>query len=200
MKGWLNIPYAVSNGYLVFCPDIYYKWGSAGKSVLNYVVSAGEMMAKLPYVDPAKMGIQGHSMGGYEVNYIIANSKMFAAAASAAGYANFISGSGTPSPNGREPHLNLSFSQSRLGASLWENLDMYIENSPLFNTEKVVTPLLIMHNKKDGSVPYSQSIEYFTALRFLNKKAWLLQYDESGHQLDNDRDAKDFYYSYEAVF
>ncbi len=49
-----------------------------------------------------------------------------------------------------------------------------------------------MHNQKDGQVPYPQGIEYFTALRFLNKKAWLLQYDNSGHQLFSEQDATDY--------
>ncbi len=67
----INIPYFVSRGYLVFCPDINYEVGNVGHSAYDYVISAAQSFAKMPWVDKGKMGIQGHSFGGYEVNYLI---------------------------------------------------------------------------------------------------------------------------------
>jgi dipeptidyl aminopeptidase/acylaminoacyl peptidase len=81
--------------------------------------------------------------------------------------------------------------QTRIGASLWKNRDLYIKNSPLFSADKVTTPVLIMHNDKDGAVPWYQGIEYFTALRRLNKKVWLLQYNDEDHNLVERRNRKD---------
>ncbi len=71
--------------------------------------------------------------------------------------------------------------QSRLGATLWERPDLYLENSPIFNIDKVQTPVLILHNDKDGAVPWYQGIEYFVALRRLGKPSWLLNYNDEPH-------------------
>src|SRR6266542_370002 len=93
-NGPMNIPFFVSQGYLVFCPDIHYNVGAPGESAYNYVVSAANMMAQKEWVDRNRMGIQGHSFGGYEVNYLITRTKFFAAAASAAGPSDWVSYSG----------------------------------------------------------------------------------------------------------
>ena len=81
--------------------------------------------------------------------------------------------------------------QIKIGATLWQRRDLYLKNSPLFAADKVTTPLLIMHNDKDGAVPWYQGIEYFTALRRLNKKVWLLQYNDEDHNLVERRNRKD---------
>lgn len=81
--------------------------------------------------------------------------------------------------------------QSRLGATLWENRDLYIENSPLFFMDKVNTPVAIMHNDNDGAVPWYQGIEMFTALRRLQKPVWLLNYNGDDHNLLQRQNRKD---------
>jgi len=81
--------------------------------------------------------------------------------------------------------------QSRIGGTLWNAKDLYLENSPLFNTDKINTPILIMHNDKDGAVPWYQGIEWFVALRRLDKKAWMLNYNDEPHwplKLPNRKD------------
>ena len=81
--------------------------------------------------------------------------------------------------------------QSRIGGSLWERPDLYLENSPLFRADRINTPLLIMHNDHDGAVPWYQGIELFTALRRLEKPAWMLVYNGENHNLNNWADRKD---------
>ncbi len=71
--------------------------------------------------------------------------------------------------------------QYRIGYTLWAKPDVYITNSPIFRANQVTTPLLIMHNKGDKLVPWTQSVQFYTALRRLQKKVWMLQYDEGGH-------------------
>lgn len=73
--------------------------------------------------------------------------------------------------------------QSRIGGSLWEKPFQYIENSPLFSAPKINTPLLMMHNDNDGAVPWTQGIEFFVALRRLDKPVWLLNYNDEPHNL-----------------
>jgi dipeptidyl aminopeptidase/acylaminoacyl peptidase len=82
--------------------------------------------------------------------------------------------------------------QSRIGGTLWEKPLRYIENSPIFFVDKIETPLLIMHNDKDGAVPWYQGIEFYMALRRLGKPAWLLNYNEEGPGLTQLRNRKDF--------
>jgi dipeptidyl aminopeptidase/acylaminoacyl peptidase len=81
--------------------------------------------------------------------------------------------------------------QSRIGGTLWEKLPKYIENSPLFFVPQIETPLLMMHNDNDGAVPWYQGIELFTAMRRLNKPAWLLVYNDEKHNLSRRANSKD---------
>ncbi len=189
-EGPINIPLVVSQGYLVFCPDIHYTLGKVEESIEKYVISGTREIMKQNYVDSTKIGVQGHSMGGYEVNDLITRTSIFSAAVSASGQSNLISSSGTPLGFDTDPHQYVAMSQTRIGATLWQDNKPYILNSPIFRANKVTTPLLLMHNENDGSVPFSQSVEYFTALRFLKKKVWLLQYENGGHYLIEKEDKR----------
>lgn len=188
----VNIPYFVSNGYIVFDPNIYYKDGEPGESAFNSVVSAARYLAKMPWVDSTKMAIQGQSWGGYQVAYLITRTKMFAAAGAGAPVANMTSAyGGIRWGSGLNRQFQYERSQTRIGATLWARRDLYLKNSPLFHAEKISTPLLMTHNDKDGAVPWYQGIEFFTALRRLDKKVWLLQYNEEDHNLVERRNRKD---------
>lgn len=189
----IDIPYFVSNGYLVFKPDIYYRRGETGANAFNCVVSAAQQLAKLPFVDARNMGIQGHSFGGYEVNYIVTHTGLFKAALSAAGVSDLVGGIGEF--NGGISTLNfMETSQLRLGATLWDRPDLFIGNSPIFNADKVITPLLLMHNRKDNNVPFRQGLALFMALRRLGKKAWLLEYGgANSHALTQKEAAYDYF-------
>ncbi len=174
----------VSRGYLVFVPDIHYTVGKTGENVYNSVVSAARFLAKKPWVESSKMGIGGQSFGGYETNYLITHSNLFAAAASSAGITNLAANYGIVRGwvnQGASGQIDYESGQMRLGTTLWQNPDIYLKNSPLFNIDKVTTPVLIRHNINDPQVPCTESIELFNGLRRLKKKAWMLQYDNSGH-------------------
>ncbi len=188
----VNIPYFTSNGYLVFDPNIYYKTGEPGQSAYNSVVSAAKYLAKMPWVDSTRMAIQGQSWGGYQVAYLVTKTNMFRAAGAGAPVANMTSAyGGIRWGTGLNRQFQYEHTQSRIGATLWQRQDLYLKNSPLFNADKVNTPLLIMHNDADGSVPWYQGIEYFTALRRLNKKVWMLEYNGEDHNLVERRNRKD---------
>lgn len=188
----VNIPYFVSNGYLVFDPNIYYKTGEPGQSAYNSVVSAAKFLSKMPFVDSTKMGIQGQSWGGYQVAYLVTRTNMFRAAGAGAPVANMTSAyGGIRWGAGINRQFQYEKTQSRIGATLWQRPDLYIKNSPLFTADKVNTPLLLMHNDADGAVPWYQSIEYFTALKRLHKKVWLLQYNGEDHNLVERKNRKD---------
>lgn len=183
--GWINIPWFVSNGYLVFTPDIKYTIGHTGKSVCSSVISGVENLSKYTWFDTSRIGIQGHSFGGYETNYLITHSKLFAAAVVSAGMSDLISDYGSLSHGGLSKQHFYEIDQCRIGATLWEHPELYIENSPVFELDRVSTPILIMHNQADDAVSVSQGLELFLGLRRLKKKAWLLQYKGETHSLNS---------------
>lgn len=189
--GPINIPWFVSRDYLVFVPDIHYTIGEIGKSTINSVVSAATYLSKKSFINEKKIGLQGHSFGGYETNYIITHSNLFAAACSASGISNFISGYNSVS-NGTPLQFLYENFQFRMDKTLWETPNKYIENSPIFSLDKVTTPLLIMHTKNDNITLLPQALELFSGLRHLNKKTWLLLYNNASHILHNKSDIVDY--------
>ena len=188
----LNISYFVSNGYLVFAPDISYEDGHPGKSAVEFINSGVEFLKKNSWVNGNKIGIQGQSWGGYQVAYLITHNDMYAAAWSGAPVVNMTSAyGGIRWSTGMNRQFQYEKSQSRIGKTLWEAPELYIENSPLFHLDKVTTPVVIMSNDKDGAVPWYQGIEMFTALRRLDKKVWLLNYNNDDHNLTKRQNRKD---------
>lgn len=190
-EGSLNIPFLVSNGYLICTPDIDYKKGKTGASALEYVMAAANYVGKLPYVNEKKMGLQGHSFGGYQVNYIISKTGLFAAAQPSAGASDFIS---YYNGNYRQSSGQFYFEvgQGRMGCTLWERPELFLENSPVFSAHHVTTPVLLMHNKEDAEVPFQQGLEWFTALKRTGKKVWMLQYDKEFHGINQHKNQLDF--------
>ncbi|PRD47483.1 S9 family peptidase [Sphingobacterium haloxyli] len=188
----LNIPYYVSNEYLVFAPDIRYEIGYPGKSAEEYVNSGMRYLAQNPWVDSTKMAIQGQSWGGYQVAHLITRTNMYAAAWSGAPVVNMTSAyGGIRWQSGMSRQFQYEQTQSRIGKTLWEDRERYIENSPLFFLDRVTTPVAIMHNDNDGAVPWYQGIEMFTALRRLQKPVWLLNYNGDEHNLMKRQNRKD---------
>lgn len=193
-RSTINIPYFVSNGYLVFTPDIHYTIGHPGQSALDCIVPGVELLCKNSWVDSNNIGIQGQSWGGYQVAFMVTRPDVFKWKAAGAGapVANMTSAyGGVRWGSGMVRQFQYEDTQSRIGKTLWEGLDLYLENSPLFHADKVQTPLLIMHNDKDDAVPWYQGIEYFTALKRLGKPVWMLQYNDEYHNLRERVNAKD---------
>lgn len=188
----VNVPYFVSNEYLVFDPNIYYKDGEPGNSAYNSVVSAAKYLSKMPWVDSTRLALQGQSWGGYQVSYLVTKTNIFRAAWAGAPVSNMTSAyGGIRWGTGLNRQFQYEKTQSRIGATLWQRPDLYIKNSPLFSADKIITPLVMMNNDADGAVPWYQGIELFTAMRRLNKKVWLLQYNGEDHNLVERKNRKD---------
>lgn len=188
----VNIPYFVSNGYVCFIPDIYYTDGHPGQSCLKSLMPACDMLCEYPWIDGDNMAIQGQSWGGYQVAYLITQTGRFKAAGAGAPVSNMTSAyGGIRWESGMVRTFQYEQQQSRIGDDLWHGFDLYVENSPLFFVPNVTTPVLIMHNDKDGAVPWWQGIEFYSALRRCGKQAWLLQYNDEAHNLRERRNRKD---------
>lgn len=180
----INFTEYTSNGYIVFVPDITYKVGHPAKSAYNAIVSGTEFMKKNPWIDSDKIGLQGQSWGGYQTAMLITMTDIYACAEAGAPVSNMTSAyGGIRWGSGMSRAFQYEKTQSRIGYSLWDSMNLYIENSPIFFANKVKTPLMIMHNDKDGAVPWYQGIEYFSALRRLDKPVWMVSYNNDDHNL-----------------
>ena len=188
----INIPYYVSNDYLVLVPDIKYEIGHPGRSAMNHVVPATRAVMKMGFVDDDKMAIQGQSWGGYQVAHIVTRTNLYAAAGAGAPVSNMTSAyGGVRWGSGMSRMFQYEKTQSRIGATLWEKPELYIENSPLFHVPDIETPLFIMHNDADGAVPWYQGIEFYMSLRRLQKPTWMVVYNDEDHNLRKRKNKKD---------
>ena len=191
--GSINFSFYVSRGYLIFIPDIPYKVGFPGESAVNAVVSGVTHLINRGFVNPDRIGVQGHSWGGYQIAYMITRTNIFRAAEAGAPVSNMISAyGGIRWSSGLSRMMQYEKSQSRIGGSLWEVPTRFIENSPIFWADKIQTPLLILHNDNDGAVPWYQGIELFVALRRLDKPAWLVNYNGEAHGIRKHHNRKDW--------
>ncbi|MGC4038111.1 MAG: prolyl oligopeptidase family serine peptidase [Chitinophagaceae bacterium] len=193
IRSAINVSFFVSRGYIIFIPDIEYEIGHPGRSAYNYIVSGARALAKKGWVDSTRMALQGHSWGGYQTAQLVTMTKLFKAAWAGAPVANMTSAyGGIRWETGLNRQFQYEKTQSRIGATLWDKPNLYIENSPLFHLKNVTTPLVIMHNDNDGAVPWYQGIELFTAMRRLGKKVWMFNYNGEGHGLTNRVDKLDY--------
>lgn len=189
----INYSYYASRGYVIFNPDIPYREGYPGESCLNAVVPGVTSLIDKGFIDKDRIGVQGHSWGGYQVAYLITKTDIFRCAESGAPVVNMFSAyGGIRWQTGLSRMFQYEHTQSRIGGTIWEYPLRYLENSPLFFLDKVNTPVLIMHNDNDGHVPWYQGIEFFVAMRRLGKPAWMLNYNEEPHWPLQFQNRKDF--------
>ena len=189
----INPTYYVSNGYLVYMPDIVYTIGYPGPSALKCVLPAVQAVVDKGFVNEDAIGIQGHSWGGYQIAYMVTQTNRFKAAAPGALVANMTSAySGIRWGTGLPRQFQYERAQSRIGGSLWDYPLRYLDNSPIFRADRVETPLLMIHNDEDDAVPWYQGIEYFLALRRLGKPAFMFSYNGEKHGLRKRINQKDY--------
>ena len=192
-RSTIDYHYYTSNGYLVFSPDVYYTEGYPGQSAYNCVMPGIMSLIERGFVDEKHIGAQGHSWGGYQVAYLATRTTLFAAIESGAPVVNMFSAyGGIRWESGLNRSMQYEHEQSRIGGTIWEMPQRFWENSPLFDADKIETPILIMANDQDGAVPWYQGIEFFVALRRLGKPAWLLNYNGEPHWVDKIPNKKDF--------
>ncbi len=181
-RSQINFTFYASRGYVVFSPDIAYRTGYPGECAYDAIVSGVANLIDRGFIDPKRVALQGHSWGGYQAAYLVTRTNLFACAEAGAPVANMTSAyGGIRWESGLSRAFQYEHQQSRIGGSLWESPKQYIENSPLFALDKVETPVLILHNDKDGAVPWYQGIELYSGLRRLGKPAWMLNYNDEPH-------------------
>jgi len=153
-RSTIDYSFYTNRGYLIFNPDVPYRDGHPGQSAYDAVVSGTKDLITKGFVDKDRIGLQGHSWGGYQVAHIITRTNMFKCVESGAPVVNMFSAyGGIRWGSGLSRMFQYEHTQSRIGATIWEKPELYKENSPLFYLDKVETPVLILHNDKDGAVP-----------------------------------------------
>jgi dipeptidyl aminopeptidase/acylaminoacyl peptidase len=182
-----------SDGYLFFSPDVVYEIGKPGSSAVDCVTSAVKKVIELGYADPKRIGVQGHSWGGYQTSYMVTQTDMFAAIVTGAPPTNLISfydetypGTGTLQQGITE------VGQVRMGTNPWDSHDLYEDQSPIYHVKKIKTPFLILHGTADNAVDWHQGLEFYGAARRWGKNVILLSYPGEPHHLARKENQKDF--------
>ncbi len=189
----INFSFYVSRGYVLFIPDIPYRTGEPGPSAADAVLPGIQSVVDLGFIDEKRIGVQGHSWGGYQIAYLVTQTNVFACAESGAPVSNMTSAyGGIRWGSGMSRMFQYERTQSRIGETLWDAREKYIANSPVFFADKIETPLLILHNDKDTAVPWYQGIELFVAMRRLSKPAWMLNYNGDPHWVMSEANRMDF--------
>ena len=184
-----------SNGYAVFNPDIVFQINDPGMSSKDCIMAGLDAAIESGVVDPDRVGLHGHSWGGYQTAFLITQTDRFQAAVAGAPLTNMISMYSSiywNSGSANQPIFESS--QGRFEGGYWDNLDAYARNSPVYFADKVTTPLLLLHNDQDGAVDWNQGIEYFNTLRRLGKAVVMLQYVGENHGVRKPENRKDYSY------
>lgn len=182
-----------SNGYLVLMPDIVYDMGYPGSSALDDVTAAAKKAVELGYADPDRIGLQGHSWGGYETSFILTQTDMFACIVTGAPLTDLMSMNNIlykSSGNGNGPILQ--WSQGRMGDQPWDDPERWRSQSPIEHVPDIATPFLILQGTADGAVDWNQGLELYTAARRLGKDVIFLSYPDEPHHLSKEANQKDF--------
>jgi len=182
-----------SNGYAVIEPDIVYKVNDPGMSAVACVVPAVKAAIATGVVDGARVGLHGHSWGGYQTAFLVTQTDIFHAAIAGAPLTDMVSMYSLIYKNtGGTNQAIFESSQGRFKGGYWDNMDAYVRNSPVFHASNVKTPLMILHNDRDGAVDQTQGIEYFNTLRRMGKPVILLEYKGENHGLARPENMKDY--------
>ena len=182
-----------ADGFLVFMPDIWYKFSDPMISALNCIESGVKAVVKKGIVEEEHIGITGHSFGGYETAFIITQTNLFATAIAGSGITDLVSFYHTMNGQYLWPQMNsVESMQFRFNDSFYENPEAYYRNSPINYAANINTPLLLMTGEEDHHVNWQQSVELYLGLRRLDKECEMLIYPGEGHVLLNPKNQVDF--------
>jgi dipeptidyl aminopeptidase/acylaminoacyl peptidase len=209
LSGMGSLPVeALTRGYLLMQPDVHFRTGSSHTDMLECVEAAVKKVIAMGYVDPKRIGINGHSYGGEGAAFIGTRSKMFAAVGMGAGvtdlYTDFshnwgwsYSVTGGSGANGNNYYI---YGQGRWGTNPWDSPELYRNESAITHVRDAVAPFLIMHGTSDPTVAFQEGLRFYNALRFNKKEAVLLAYPGEGHSLRGLANRRDLTIRYMQFF
>jgi len=181
-SGVFNFQLLATRGFAVLYPDARQRLGTPMADLTKAVLPGVNKVIEMGIADPDRLGVMGHSYGGYSTLSLIVQTKRFKAAIAADGYADLMGhygemvASGTAFGTAIEEH-----GQGLMGGTPWEFRERYIENSPIFYLDRVETPVLLVHGSKDSNIFPFLSDEVFVALRRLGKEVEYAKYEGEEH-------------------
>ncbi len=198
MPGYDDRPHGstyASNGYLFFQPDNVYEEGRPGTSALDCITSATQKVIDLGYADPERIGLQGHSWGGYQSSFILTQTDMFKCVVTGAPPTDLESFYNNVYGNSGTNHTGImEIGQVRMGRGVtpWSHREIYQRENPMFHAPNIKVPFMILHGTADGAVDWTQGLEFYNAARRLGKEVIFLSYPGEPHHLRREANQKDF--------
>jgi dipeptidyl aminopeptidase/acylaminoacyl peptidase len=195
-----NMNLITAQGWFGFRPSVRFEEGFPGEAWLKAVPSAINKLVDREIVDNDKIGVYGQSYGGYAVNLLITQTDRFAAAANVSGKVNIVSFLGDSPRITTRNYRAAEIGQDRIGATLWEQPQKYIEHSAIMFADRIDTPLLMLSGEGDWNVPATNQREMYYALRRLGKEVVWVNYMSGGHGAGRASSAEDFVDHWERMF
>jgi dipeptidyl aminopeptidase/acylaminoacyl peptidase len=193
-RSYYNGTALTQQGYFYFQPDIVFQPREPGVSVVECVTAAVKKVVDRGVVDAGKVGVMGHSWGGFDAMYLATHSNIFAAAVSGAGISNLISNYGNGHwSSGIAETDHIETGQQRMVVPLYEDLQAYIRNSAVFGIPTMTTPLLLEAGDNDGTVYWHQSVELYNIARRAKKNVVMLVYNGEDHGLRVKKNQIDYH-------
>jgi dipeptidyl aminopeptidase/acylaminoacyl peptidase len=170
-----------TRGYAVLLADSARPKGNPMRGIGNSVLPGISKLVELGIADSEKLGLIGHSNGGYGALSMIVQTTRFKAAVCSGGIGNNIGFYGFMGRDGSSWAVAYQEETLGMGGPPWQNLHKYIENSPVFYLDNVRTPLLLVHGAEDNVTPSFLADEVFVGLRRLGKEVEYAKYEGEGH-------------------
>jgi dipeptidyl aminopeptidase/acylaminoacyl peptidase len=186
-----NFQLLATRGYAVLLPDAPSDRRDQMRDLPRTVLPGVNRVVDLGIAESARVGVMGHSNGGYSTLALVTLTTRFKAAVMRSGLGNFVSFYGELGRDGT--HYGLGVAESAFGmGNLWDSRARYIENSPVFFLDRVQTPILIVHGSNDDAVAVHLAEEVFVDLRRLGKEVVLARYEGEGHSLESFANQLDY--------
>jgi len=182
---YLNLQLLATRGYAVLMPDAPQHLGTPMLDLAKTILPGINKVVEMGIADPSRLGVIGHSYGGYSTVSLIVQTKRFRAAIELNGFANLLGFYGEMDQRGTSFGTSSETGQELVGGTPWQVRDHYIENSPIFYLDRVETPLLVVHGAEDDIVAPFLGDELFVDLRRLGKEVEYAKYNNEGHSLDS---------------
>ncbi|MCH8254667.1 MAG: S9 family peptidase [Gemmatimonadetes bacterium] len=193
-RSYYNFSVFLNEGYVVLLPDIVYRDRDPGRSAVESVVGAVRVIVDRGVADPERIGLVGHSWGGYQATYIPTQTDIFAASVAGAPLTNFLSMMGAIHWRPGLPETgHWETGQARMGVPFWEDFEAHVRNSPAAFVNQLNTPMLMMFGDADGTVDWRQGVEFYNYARRAGKKDFvMLVYPGEDHGLRKKENQMDY--------
>lgn len=177
----------LDRGYFIYLPDIVHSNEGSGMSALDCVHHSLDALSRFKNIDFSRVGLTGHSMGGFETNFIATKSNRFKAYIAGSAHADIIRSYFSLHYDTGLPYMwQYETGQHSIDASFAENKDIYFKNNPIYNVENVSAPMLLWTGKNDFNVLWDHTMEFYLGLMRNGKQAIALFYPEGFHNLGKD--------------